>query len=192
MSPVIRKVTDVELEMLAADNGYTIVVLPTDYDDRTSMACKSILNVTFTRKGERVEELVNLKGEDADWRALVIKEFGHRKGFRYTDANNMWDANGKIEFTPPPVARAPLTKAHKKALLEGRKRARALKAELAGETPVVISKPRGRAVTKPKPERNELYNTGHYMVPCEVCGNGILRTGKRGKPPKRHEGCKNA
>lgn len=27
----------------------------------------------------------------------------------------------------------------------------------------------------------------YYPVPCEVCGQGILRTGKRGRPPKRHK-----
>lgn len=28
---------------------------------------------------------------------------------------------------------------------------------------------------------NEFYDT-----PCELCGEGILRTGKRGRPPKKH------
>ncbi len=26
-----------------------------------------------------------------------------------------------------------------------------------------------------------------YPIPCDVCGQGILRTGKRGRPPKRHK-----
>lgn len=28
-----------------------------------------------------------------------------------------------------------------------------------------------------------------YDTPCELCGEGILRTGKRGRPPKKHTAC---
>jgi len=30
----------------------------------------------------------------------------------------------------------------------------------------------------------------YYDTPCEVCGEGIPRTGKRGRPPKVHPACK--
>ncbi len=28
----------------------------------------------------------------------------------------------------------------------------------------------------------------YYDTPCTLCGQGILRTGKRGRPPKQHKG----
>jgi hypothetical protein len=31
-----------------------------------------------------------------------------------------------------------------------------------------------------------------YDSPCEICGRGIPRTGKRGRPPKVHASCKGA
>jgi hypothetical protein len=37
----------------------------------------------------------------------------------------------------------------------------------------------------PPPAKSEFYDQ-----PCTVCDKGIPRTGKRGRPPTKHEGCK--
>ena len=39
-------------------------------------------------------------------------------------------------------------------------------------------------------EDNALYAQGCYREPCRVCGNGIPRTGKRGRAPIYHDHCR--
>lgn len=35
-----------------------------------------------------------------------------------------------------------------------------------------------------------LFDSGHYRKPCRVCGEGIVRSGKRGRAPTIHVGCR--
>jgi len=57
---------------------------------------------------------------------------------------------------------------------------------------VVVKKPPTKAAPKApsKPKTVALNTEKFYPKPCEVCGKGILRTGKRGRPPFAHEKCR--
>lgn len=190
--PVVRFVTDDEIADAAEEHGFTISFRVCLRPNRTAFTVKSRLVKTKTKKGETVEEVVEFKPNDCpEFRDIICKLHGHRDGFVWTNGQSMYRGDGtKIEYVPPPVTRPPLTKAHKKALQEGRKRALAAKREAAAEDSEVIPK-----ATKPKtvsvPSKdNELYAQGFYRVACVLCGQGIKRTGKRGKAPVKHkDGC---
>lgn len=190
--PVVRFVTEDEIQLAADEGGFVVKFSACLRPDRVAFTVKSQLVVTHTKKGERVEEVVEHKPNDCPpFRAIVTGLFGDRKGFIWTNGQNMYNGQDEvIEYTAPVIQRPPLTKEHKKALQEGRKRALALKRELAADTAEVIPKATTiKKVSVPK-EDNELYRAGFYRVPCKDCGKGMTRTGKRGKAPVRHkDGC---
>lgn len=194
--PVVRFVTDEEIKSAAQEGGFEVTLRVCYLPNRTAFTVKSQLVVTHTKKGERVEEVVEWKPNDCEpFRTIICGLYGDRKGFVWTNGQNMYRGDGTvIEYTPPVAKRPPLTKAHKKALQEGRKRALALKRELAaeeaGEAPQVIRKPKKTKVVPPPSKNDALFAQGFYRVPCSNCGQGIKRTGKRGKAPLTHkDGC---
>lgn len=183
--------------------GWVLTFTPTAYADRVAVSCKSL-------KGEVT------KAADETFRHLMVAEFGDRDGFRYTDASNQYDGEGNlVEYHPPVTPRAPLTEEHKQALMEGKQRAAAARREAAEETLTVVKVKVGRKQRKDPdpigismaalaqererrrdpadddiPDADTLYERGFYRVACLVCGEGIKRTGKTGRAPRRHETCK--
>lgn len=194
--PTVRFVTQEEIQAAADEGGFTVKFMPPRMPNKISFTVKTQLVVTTTRKGERVEELVEHKPNDCEpFRWIIVGLYGDRKGFVWTTGSAMYDGQGeeikaKPKETPPKV----LSKAHLKALQEGRKRAREAKAAETTDTPAKPSKQLS-VVSNPDLMTEEakgdlFFAHGYYRTPCKKCNEGIKRTGKKGRAPSIHEECK--
>lgn len=194
--PTVRFVTQEEIQAAADQQLFTVTFMRARMPDKVSFTVKSQVRVTTTRKGERVEEVVEFKPNDCeDFRWLIVGLYGGREGFVYTTGSAMYDGNGD-EIKAKEAERAPkvLSKDHLKALQEGRKRARQAKAAEKADTPAKPSK-QFSVVSNPdlmtEEQKGEMFfRHGYYRKPCSKCGEGIKRTGKKGRAPSIHEECK--
>lgn len=178
--PVVRFVTEEEIQAAADEGGFVVTFRKVYLPNRTGFTVKTQLVVTKTRKGERVEEVVEWKPNDCPpFRAVICGLFGDRKGFVWTNGQNMYNGQDEV-IEAKQEERAPkvLSKDHLAALQEGRKRAR----EAAKQLPET---PAPKVVTLPS-DGNDLFKQGFYREACRKCGKGIKRTGRKGRAPTTH------
>lgn len=182
--PVVRYVTEEEIQLAADEGGFVVSFHACLRPNKTAFVVKSQLVVTYTKsKGERVEEVVEHKPNDCEpFRVIVCGLYGDRKGFVWTNGQNMYDGQGEVIEAKQERAPKVLTKDHLAALQEGRKRAR----EAAKQMPET---PAPKVVTI-ESDGNALFKAGFYSSPCRTCGKGISRTGRKGRAPTTHKAAK--